>query len=931
MEQIRSYFTSVDKLTSMYLAPGELPVLMLAGSYNTGKSTMVNNLLGRQVSPVDIIPATGVPITFSYGELFIITARLADGRSKVLNAGELASLTAGGISFYSRVRDVEINLGHPLLQKMRIVDTPGIDAPQGPQVPPEQLAAADHIAYMMHQRGPGEADRKYIIKLVETVGAGKISFWINCNLGGYDGSSLRESRRVLREICAREVRVYATDTMNPEAVRRFGLFIQDRAAETVVSRVTGRLKDLDRRIPVLTRGSLHKKGDAGFLLGFWEARRAAEQVVWGRNIIKTMVPVSQQIHALVEELIQPADNQPGVATARDKAGAVPDPAKVRGKIQSLLTRAAADPVLNCRHETVASLKDLAAALDREQFLVTAAGAFSTGKTTFFNALLGETLLPAENRPTTFAITRLCYGAEKRAAIKFAAQVAIPTHHVDNRYATICRHELSVLEHWLTDPSLLRQISALEKEQKGERVKVSPEELLQEIEALKETFARVKRRFKGGRRPWKSLFKRIPINKFTGTGRPDRFVVHFPRRENLELYLANKQDRLTLLEIAGSHRALRVDEIDIRYPAELLRTATFVDTPGLDSVYHRHREITTRYLPESDCFLLFLNGKHILTRPDLGTYGLISRTLKESQNAAGKLHVIVNFADTLSERERERVRNHLHANLVRPSRGLLKPGRIYFISALDALTGKDRQPFNKLIADLTKHIWSSRCAANYARITRQARKILKELPGERSFAPSLQYSDTPFRKEMEQLLDETAKTIAQWRERIDSLAGPADLRGFRDGKRSVKKGFWGLARKKVDCPSYRDLAGEVNAALARFNARWNPGTGAGVTGLNVTTIENALNRLLKSKQFNPTEARNALHGILDNEEARLRSAVQTMARKIDAVQKETPQANGAETPGNLTATAASYVRELETLEKEFYAPGGIADGKRQGTG
>lgn len=40
---------------------------------------------------------------------------------------------------------------------------------------------------------------------------------------------------------------------------------------------------------------------------------------------------------------------------------------------------------------------------REKCRVIIAGPFSTGKTTFLNALLGETLLPAEDRATTSCI------------------------------------------------------------------------------------------------------------------------------------------------------------------------------------------------------------------------------------------------------------------------------------------------------------------------------------------------------------------------------------------------------------------------------------------------------------------------------------------------------------------------------------------------
>lgn len=918
MEQVKEYFHRVDRLADMYLAPGELPLVALVGPYNSGKSTLVNNLLGRQVSPVDIVPATSVPISFRYGELFSVTARLADGRSKALTESELVALPKG-LPLAGRVTDVKVRFNHPLLKRMHLLDTPGMDAASAAAEPPAQLAAADHIVYLLHQRGAGETDRRYIRRLVEAVGADRVSFWINCNLGSYDGTSLRESRRVLREICGREIRVYATDTMHQDAVRQFKFFVRDRAAETTLARVTRRLRELDRSIPKLTEASLRESGDAAFLLRFWEVRQAAEQVVRGQDIIKTMVPVTRRISSALEDLIRPVPARAETPASRHPGVTTPNPAAARSRLKDVLYRAATDPALRSHSVLVTSLRDLAAELDREQFLVTAAGGFSTGKTTFFNALLGESLLPAENRPTTFAITRLGYGDSKEAVITFSDRVVIPTHHLDNRFATICRHELAVLERWLSDPQLLRHITGLEKELDGKRERTTPDAVLREIEALKETFARVKRRFKNGRRPWKSLFRRIPLQQFAGAGRPDRFVVHFARRESLALDLSGPADRLTLRETAGSHLALRVEEVDIRYPADILRTATFVDTPGLDSVYHRHREITSRYLPASDCILFFLHGKHVLTRPDLGTYELISRSLQEAGTSAGKLFVIVNFADTLNERERERVRNHLHANLVRPSRGLLDPARIYLVSALDALSGRDRGPFDRLVNDLTGRIWSTRCAANYAGAARRAGALLRGVVEEKRAATPRSHGQSGpyYQGDLEEILDEAARTMARWRARIDSFSHRADWRGFRYGKREVKKGLMGLARKKEPCPSCRDLAGEINAVSSRLKSGSDGQYDTVVRGLSATTLEKAVDRLLREKRFRPDKARDTIDKLLADEENRLRKALQALVPEAGAGPPDGGSTTvHSESNPNLQEAIARYLQELAKLEQEF---------------
>jgi len=747
MSKLKDYFNRVDSLANMYLSAGELPAVALAGPYNSGKSTMVNSLLEQDVSPVDILPATSVPVIFNYGELFSITARLADGRIKDLNMVELQSLSQSKDALARRVLEVEIVSNHELLRGMRLVDTPGFDA-AGADVPPAQLAAADHIVYLLHQRGPGEADRKFIGRLIELKGADKLSFWINRNLGRFDGTSLTESRRVLREICAREIRVYVTDTLDREAVRRFRLFIQARAAEAVIDRVGAKLNELDRRIPELTAASLREKDETSFLLRFWEAGQAAAKVIQGGTIINTLPLVARQINDSAADLIRPEEELPDRSAVSPAPGKAPDPAVIRNRIKSLLNRAAGDPALQSAGAATALLHTLARELNGERYLVTAAGGFSTGKTTFFNALLGENLLPAKNRPTTFTITRLRHGDRKRAVVKFAGRVAMATHCVENKHAVICRHELEVLESWLTDPELRGGISALEKLKKGRSSSVSPDELLLELEMLKETFARVKQRSKKGGKPWKSLFKRIPLASFHRGGQADGYIVHFPRRDSIELDLTSETGLQMLEQTVGSHRALRVEEIEISHPAEILRTADFLDTPGLDSVYHRHREITTRHLPDSDCFLFFLNGKHILTKPDLGAYNIISGALSDSAGNTGKLYIIVNFADALNEREKERVLNYLRANLTR-SRGTPDPAGIYLISALDALTGRDGRALNHLTADLKERIWASRCADHYSDVIRRARSALAGLAEEKkSSLPSLSGPNEYLQRDME---------------------------------------------------------------------------------------------------------------------------------------------------------------------------------------
>lgn len=725
-QSIERFFSRIDELRKTYLSSQELPTIAIMGPYNTGKSTLINNLLGQEtISPVDIIPATPAPISFRFGERFLGRAYFAKREVNTLTIPELTDLLLNKKLSEQKLHKVDIWFKHELLQKMCLIDTPGIDAAINPITSQNNLSEVDHIVYLLHQRGPGEADRKMIQELVKHHGAGNISFWINCNLGAYDNTSFQESYKVLREICTSEVPLYLTNTKESYMVDKLRLYIEDRAAYVIIKKVTNHLINLDFQIPDILTSSLDKSSDSDFMLNFWQAREQTLQVIGGQNMLKTLPPISQQIRDLLTQSSSGKTQSGGLSLVYKTRGRMPDPTAIRVKILSLIKRAMSDPVLISCTETIRQLRTIYSKLERENYLVTAVGSFSSGKSTFFNALMGEVLLPAENRPTTFNITLLKHGSHKKATITFAEQVTIPTYHREDNHAIICRHELAALEQWLNNPALIGKIESLKKSNNGKLSNISASELLQEIEQLKKYFAKVQRRFKTGKRPWKSLFKKIPLKKFTDSHLAEHYIVVFRNQEKLELNLQNKEGLATLAEIAGSHLALRVKHITIEHPATLLQLATFVDTPGLDSVYHRHHDITTQYLPISDCFLFFLNGKHILTKPDLSVFQMICKAMQNLPDSARKLFILINFSDTLTSREQERVYNYLHENLVRPSKGTIEPGNMYLISALEALSGIDKKSFFRLMQHLKDLIWETRCADNYLDIIQQTKNTLHD--------------------------------------------------------------------------------------------------------------------------------------------------------------------------------------------------------------
>lgn len=106
-------------------------LVMIMGEFKTGKSTFINAILGEEVLKSDVTPATAVVTMLSYGEEKKVLVHFKDGTELVYSIGELADLTAEGDSEKAQLRDsikyVELFLPQPLLKKLTIVDTPGLN------------------------------------------------------------------------------------------------------------------------------------------------------------------------------------------------------------------------------------------------------------------------------------------------------------------------------------------------------------------------------------------------------------------------------------------------------------------------------------------------------------------------------------------------------------------------------------------------------------------------------------------------------------------------------------------------------------------------------------------------------------------------------------------------------------------------------------
>ncbi|AET61315.1 GTPase (dynamin-related) protein [Paenibacillus terrae HPL-003] len=290
----------------------------------------------------------------------------------------------------------------------------------------------------------------------------------------------------------------------------------------------------------------------------------------------------------------------------------------------------------------AAVRDLlarAAALEGGRFTLALFGAFSAGKSSFANALLGEAVLPVSPHPTTAAINRIMAPASKE------------------RHATADVH--------------MKSVDALRED-------------------LKYSF-RLLGLGAPGAEGWQDAVHALSPEGIHPAGRPHYSFLKAAAAGWEEAEgLLGQQLQVNLEQyrdfVASEHKSCFVEHIDLYYDCALTRQGiVLVDTPGADSVNARHTGVTFNYMKHADALVFVTYYNHAFTQGDrqfLNQLGRVKETL-----ALDQTFFIVNAADLASSEEElqsvtQHVQEQLHAN------GIRKP-RIYPLSSMLALEAAEQ--------------------------------------------------------------------------------------------------------------------------------------------------------------------------------------------------------------------------------------------------
>ncbi|WP_342512175.1 dynamin family protein [Sporosarcina sp. FSL K6-1522] len=363
------------------------------------------------------------------------------------------------------------------------------------------------------------------------------------------------------------------------------------------------------------------------LLQQWSIKKELQLIDFNEEEAVTIPEQMQEVDEIIE--------QPALTTS-DSESVVSHAAHVAQSVE----------VIPGFLETADYLRKKANRLEGQEFTVALFGAFSAGKSSFSNALIGEKVLPVSPNPTTAAINRIRPVTEGKA----------------DRTADVL---LKTAERMTED--VVRSFEAL-----GVDV-TSLDNAFQQADVALNT---------------ELTDENLHIHK--------AFVAAFKKgypvyEKALGTIMTVERDEFVKF-VAEEDRSCFVESIDFFYDCELTRKGiTLVDTPGADSINARHTDVAFEYIRNADAILFVTYYNHAFARADREFLVQLGRVKDAFE--LDKMFFIVNAIDLASnEEEAEAVKTFVGDELQKF--GIRNP-RVHGISSLQALESKianRRDPF-----------------------------------------------------------------------------------------------------------------------------------------------------------------------------------------------------------------------------------------------
>ncbi|WP_083632292.1 dynamin family protein [Domibacillus antri] len=279
-------------------------------------------------------------------------------------------------------------------------------------------------------------------------------------------------------------------------------------------------------------------------------------------------------------------------------------------------------------------------LENRTYTIALFGAFSAGKSSFANALLGEKVLPVSPNPTTAAVNRIhpvADGKEHRTADVHLKTGFMMLADVNASLGLFDRHAASLDDAYNLVPDVL---AANEGEGK-EKIHLS--------------FLRA---FRAGY---------------------DDYKGQSGETMNVDLDTFKQY-------VADERKSCFVDSIDLYYDCDFTRLGiTLVDTPGADSINARHTGVAFEYIKNSDVILFVTYYNHAFSKADREFLIQLGRVKDAFE--LDKMFFIINAIDLAAdEEELNEVKTYVQDQLLQY--GIRFP-RLYGVSSMLAVEEASR--------------------------------------------------------------------------------------------------------------------------------------------------------------------------------------------------------------------------------------------------
>lgn len=290
------------------------------------------------------------------------------------------------------------------------------------------------------------------------------------------------------------------------------------------------------------------------------------------------------------------------------------------------------------------LKEKASRLNDREFTVALFGAFSAGKSSFANALVGEKLLPVSPNPTTAAINKIKPITKENphgSVIVKIKEEKLLLKEIERSLGLFGQSSASF-------EKAVDVISRLELDDAG-------------YNAVEKTHYAFLKAFAKGYPHFKSMFgKKLDVDL-----------------ESFREYVAEEE------------KSCFVEWIEVYYDCPLTREGiTLVDTPGADSINARHTGVAFDYIKNSDAILFVTYYNHAFSKADrefLIQLGRVKDTFEMD-----KMFFVVNAVDLAnSSEEQDAVLQYVEDQLVQY--GIRKP-HLFPVSSLNGLKAKQEPEF-----------------------------------------------------------------------------------------------------------------------------------------------------------------------------------------------------------------------------------------------